>query len=242
MSNRDYARPVPSNDLQTNDRQSNDLQSNELQSNEETRTSVRTAAVVLAAGGGRRFRASLERVGPGAGSNAGADHKLLADFRGKPLVARAIQAAYQASFERLYVVAGAADLHDVVDKTTDGNGVVLHNDRWDSGQASSLRLAADIAAQNGFEAIVVGLGDQPLVPSEAWRAVADAPGEIVVATFNGDRRPPVKLSASVWADLPTEGDEGARKLIRVRPELVSEVACIGNPVDIDTIEDLDQWN
>ena len=93
------------------------------------------------------------------------------------------------------------------------------------------------------DAIVVGLGDQPLVPAEAWRRVAATTSHpIAIASFGGQRRPPTRLHFSVWPLLPVSGDEGARPVMASRPELVVEVACPGEPADVDTVEDLSRWS
>jgi CTP:molybdopterin cytidylyltransferase MocA len=59
-----------------------------------------------------------------------------------------------------------------------------------------------------------------------------------VANFGGRRTPPVRLSSEVWPLLPTMGDIGARELMRARPDLVRDVACDGDCLDIDTVEDM----
>jgi molybdenum cofactor cytidylyltransferase len=188
------------------------------------RDSVTVAAVVLAAGGGTRFE--------------GTEHKLLAGFRGRPLVSWALSAAAGAGLDEVAVIVGAVDLGVAVPA-----GVrVLENPDWASGQASSLQTAVSWALERQHEAVVVGLADQPLVPASAWAAVAALASPIAVATFDGERRPPVRLDRSVWGLLPTSGDEGARVLMKKRPDLVREVICQGQPADIDNEEDLTRWN
>ncbi len=186
--------------------------------------STSTVAVVLAAGESRRFR-----DGP----------KLLAEFRGRPLVCWAVDAARGAGCEETWVVTGAADLSDVLPDDV----VVLQHDDWAEGLARSLAVASWAAQRAGHTAMVVGLGDQPLVLAEDWAAVAssvDTP--IATATFGGERRPPVRLADEVWPLLPLSGDEGARALMRSRPGLVTDVPCTGKPIDIDTVEDLRRWS
>jgi molybdenum cofactor cytidylyltransferase len=187
-------------------------------------TPTTIVAVVLAAGGGRRF--------------GGQDHKLLTAWRGRPLVSWALGHAVAAGLDQTWVVTGAVDL--VAAGVVAPDTKVLVNQRWALGQSTSLGLAVEVAsAAPSIRALVVGLGDQPLVPPGAWRAVAESRGRpIAVATYGGRRRNPVRLDRECWPLLPSSGDEGARALIRDRPDLVMSVACDGDPADVDTAEDL----
>jgi CTP:molybdopterin cytidylyltransferase MocA len=183
---------------------------------------------VLAAGAGGRFRAS-----------GGEGPKQLAVVDGEALVARSVRVALAAGLDEVVVVAGAVDLSGLALRVP-----VLDNPAWERGIATSLQTAVAHARERGHEAVVVGLADQPGVTSAAWRVVAGASAEppIAVATYGGRRGNPVRLSRAVWDDLPTTGDEGARELMRRRPELVQAIPCDGQSDDIDTVEDLDRWS
>jgi CTP:molybdopterin cytidylyltransferase MocA len=184
-------------------------------------------AAVLAAGGGSRFA-----VGPEAA------HKLLADWRGRPLVWWAAAHAVASGLDPVWVVTGAVELDDALPE----GAAVLPNPRWAEGQALSLQVAVAAARAAGLSALVVGLGDQPMVAPDAWSAVARSEAPVAVATYDGRRRNPVRLAAAVWDLLPVTGDQGARILIDQRPDLVQEVPCQGDPADIDTREDLLRWS
>lgn len=178
--------------------------------------------ILLAAGGGTRFE--------------GPSHKLTAMLRGRAVVDWAVTAALASKLAGLIVVTGAVAL-DLPDEV-----VEIHNPLWADGQATSLRAGVIAAAARGADAVVVGLGDQPFVTTQTWNAVAGAVEPIAVATYGGRRGNPVRLHRSVWPLLPHVGDHGARNLIALRPDLVGEVACTGSAADIDTMEDLHQWN
>jgi molybdenum cofactor cytidylyltransferase len=186
---------------------------------------VSTAGVVLAAGGGARFAG----VAP---------HKLLARFRGRPVWEWSVEAVLGADLDAVFVVTGAVDLGPLP-----GGVVVVEAPDWASGQAVSLHAGWSAAERAGHDAIVIGLADSPLVPVDAWRAVAATTATpIAVADFGGRRLPPVRLAKEVWPLLPTKGDEGARQLFTERPDLVTAVPCTGEPADIDTVEDLERWS
>jgi CTP:molybdopterin cytidylyltransferase MocA len=189
------------------------------------------AAVILAAGGGLRFNANDPEATPGA--------KLFALVKDKPVLAWAIAPALGAHFDEVIVVGGAANLDEIVP-----DGVtLLHNDEWSQGLATSLRVALTWCHTQGHRRALIGLGDSPGLTPDAWSAVRDAPGgPIVFATYGGRRGHPVRLDAEVWPLMPERGEEGARVLVRERPDLASDVACIGVPADIDTPADLQQWS
>jgi nicotine blue oxidoreductase len=191
---------------------------------------VTVAAIVLAAGGGSRYTAS-----------GGEGHKLLAPFQGRTVVEWAIDSAAAAGLDSLYVVRGDTDLP--VPPLASRAVHFVANDRWREGMATSLRAGLTRARRDGHHAVVVGLGDQPLVLAESWQRVARAKAKpIGVATYQGMRGNPVRLSSLVWPLLPLTGDQGARLVMRRRPDLVMEVPCPGGAADIDTVDDLREWS
>lgn len=192
-------------------------------------------AVLLAAGAGSRF------AGPG--------HKLSANLSADgsdsaaTVIERSLDQALAADIGSVVVVTGAAP--DIVPERYHGRVELRHNPRWAEGQSTSLSAGLDAAAELGARCVVVGLADQPFVVAAAWRAVAAGDSPIAVATYDGQRGNPVKLDAAVWPLLDehaaADPDAGARNLMRVRPDLVGEVPCLGSHDDVDTEEDLRRW-
>lgn len=183
----------------------------------------KTIAVILAAGSGSRFK--------------GGGHKLNAIFSNQPLYIWVLRAAIDANIGSVVVVTGAVELQ-VGDLAVD----VVHNPLWQTGLASSLQAGISVAREQGAEAVVIGLGDQPLVRASAWWAVANSPSPIAVATYQAKRGNPVRLHAEIWSALPTVGDDGARSVFQMYNNLIEEVPCEGSSRDIDTLEDLERLN
>jgi CTP:molybdopterin cytidylyltransferase MocA len=164
------------------------------------------AAVVLAAGEGSRFGGAKQRL-------------LLPD------VLRAIRAS---SVDDLVVVAGAHEL--------DIDATVVTCPEWARGIGASLRCGLR-ALPPETEAAVVALADGPdLAPAAVDRVIEarrDGAGDVVAASYDGDRGHPVLLARAVWDRIP---DGGARAL-GDDPILVP---CddLGHPGDVDYVDDV----
>jgi CTP:molybdopterin cytidylyltransferase MocA len=164
------------------------------------------SAVVLAAGASSRFGSPPKQ------------QVLLA-----PVLERVRRAR---SIDEIVVVTGAHSLE------TDARVVPCAD--WERGPGASLRCGL-AALSPDAEAAVVVLADGPMLAPEAidrvvaaWR---EGVGDIVAASYGGNRGHPVVLGRTAWPKIP---DEGARTL---EPALV---ACddLGAPGDIDAPDDL----
>ena len=118
---------------------------------------------------------------------------------------------------------------------------LVDNPDWAEGQSTSLLRAVAAAAERGADAVVVGLGDQPRISPDAWRAVAASSSSLAVAVYGESRGHPVLIGRDYWNDLPNSGDLGARELLRRFDEQVEAIPCEGSALDVDTTEDLNQW-
>lgn len=179
------------------------------------------AAVILAAGGGRRL---------------GGRPKALLTHGRELLVERAVRTARAGGCESVVVVLGAEA--DEVRRRADLAGcVVVVNQDWTTGMGSSLRVGL-AAVPKSCSAAVIQLVDQPFVTAEAVRAVIAADADVAAASYEGRRGHPVLIAARHWpeASAAAVGDRGARDFL-ARHEVMS-VPCDGSLADIDVPEDL----
>jgi CTP:molybdopterin cytidylyltransferase MocA len=188
---------------------------------------VTTAAVVLAAGRGSRLEV---------------DHaKPLLAYRGRPLVAWALDAAVASGCTPVVLVVGHAA--DAVAALAPERVRVVESPEWADGISASLRAALDaLVPDPSVTSVCVGLADQPRIGPEAYRrltAAGERGAAIAVATYEGVRGNPVLLARSVWGEARRlTGDEGARQLMRTHPVVEVDCTGTGDPADVDTLGDL----
>ena len=178
------------------------------------------AALVLAAGAGRRF---------------GGD-KLAAAFRGEPLIHHAIRAARAAPVDRVLVVCPA---HLAIG---DWPGEPRVEALRIASPEMSASLKRGIAALAGADAVFVFLGDMPLVPPGIAGELATALKENFAALprCRGEPGHPVLLTARAFAAIETlTGDQGAGRLLKARMDIAFvDTADEGVLLDIDRAEDI----
>lgn len=183
-------------------------------------------AVVLAAGAGTRF---------GGG-------KLLARIGGRPVLQHVLDTLAAAGLSNVVVVLGD-DREAIEAAITWRSERRIRNPDPGRGLSSSLRIGIE-AVGDSARAVLVVLGDQPLVPAAAIRALVAAPADpsrpVVVPVYPDDRgRNPVLLGRPAFGLVAdADGDRGLGPVLAAHPELVTEIAVTGVNPDLDTLEDL----
>jgi molybdenum cofactor cytidylyltransferase len=186
-------------------------------------------AVVLAAGAGRRF---------GGG-------KLLAELDGRPLLQHVLDHLGAACLAAPVVVL-PPDSSDLDAAIAWGATQKVVNPVPERGLSGSLQVgwAAAIRSEPQPDAVIVALGDQPLVSVAVLRALVAAPLDparpLVAPRYRGGGGSnPVRIETTA-SDLvaAAAGDRGLGPLIDGRPELVRWLDVDGANPDVDTPNDL----
>src|ERR1700730_853017 len=188
---------------------------------------MRSAGVVLAAGGSRRM----------------GEPKQLLPYKGRPLLQWVIDAACASRLDEVVVVLGA-DATRIAGRLDIGRARVVINEGYADGMSTSLQLGVRSLAPEIERAVII-LGDQPDVDAPLLDRLLDVhEGSGLPAAaveFEGLLHPPVVLARSMWSDLDQlQGDVGCRQILRARPDEVARLPSRRprrHPVDIDTPED-----
>jgi molybdenum cofactor cytidylyltransferase len=182
------------------------------------------AAIVLAAGGSTR----LGRP------------KMLLDFGGRTLLARAVAPHLEAALAAVVVVLGhdAAVVLAAARLPDDPRLRIVVNEGWREGMASSIRRG--LGAAPDADAVLIALADQPELDAARVRAVVEAwdgRAPLVVPMADGRPTHPVLFARTLSGELERlAGDVGARSVVEAHRR---SATCLplAPLLDVDTEDD-----
>lgn len=187
--------------------------------------SPRIGCLVMAAGNAARFHAN----------------KLAAEFDGKSLIRRALEAVPAKVFSAVTVV---TQYPEVAALAADFGFSHIYNERPEDGISRTIALGTQ--AMRDCDAIVYMVSDQPLLEqTSVERVVArwkENPSFIVGAAHNGKRGNPCIFPREFFNELlALEGDRGGSTVIRAHPDRLLTVE-IGKAelTDVDTPQAMEE--
>jgi molybdenum cofactor cytidylyltransferase len=139
----------------------------------------------------------------------------------------------------LIVVCGAAS--DAVRGTLAGLPLhIVDNPAWKNGMGSSIHVGLAAACEYDVDAVILSLGDQPLLEAQTFGALVTAwqrEGKgVVTSEYSGTVGAPALFARSMFDNLKAlPADRGCKKAILELPaSMVTRCACPQAAVDIDT--------
>jgi molybdenum cofactor cytidylyltransferase len=185
------------------------------------------AGLLLAAGVARRFGGS----------------KLTTSLRGEPLVRHSARSLAEAKcIDAVWVVLGN-DATSVRHALAGLDVRFVEHDRYLDGLGTSIAAGVEMLPED-CDAVVIALGDQPLVPSSAFDALVSewkrTFAHVVATRYRGVVANPVLFARATFPELCTlSGDSGARSVVMANPARVRWLDVDAPvPIDIDTPDDL----
>jgi len=186
----------------------------------------RVGAVVLAAGGSRRFGSP----------------KQLLPWKGKTLLEHVVDRVLDSSVDQVVLVLGHE--REAISALVRDRGVVtVVNEDWERGQSGSVRAGLRVLPES-CDACLFVLADQPHVTPELIDSILAryrrtlAP--IVIPVYRGRRGNPVLFARTLFPELlEMQGDQGGRQVIE-RHEHEVETVEVRDPtlfLDIDTVNE-----
>lgn len=192
---------------------------------------METVAVVLAAGGSRRFGSP----------------KQLAVIDGATLLHHAVTAALSSRCDRIVAVVGS-HREQVEAALADLPVEVIPNPGWEEGMASSIRAAVEAVRDDEppVEALLLMTCDQPRISASVIDSLLEACQRegvtLAACEYAGGPGVPALFGREYFPELlELQGDRGARAVLRRHAGRVAVVPWRDGVLDIDTPEDLEDY-
>ena len=179
----------------------------------------------------------------GKSQRMGAQNKLLAKIDGLPIIRQTAQVLLDGGLNDLVIVTGHEHTQ-VADVLTDIPVTFIHNDDYQSGQASSVACGVRHYQAGSHSAVLIALGDMPLIKPDLIKALlrdhlglTDAPDRITLPVYDGRRGNPVIWGRMFFDGLMSlTGDSGGHTIFAESKNAINRLNWSDNSIhfDVDT--------
>jgi molybdenum cofactor cytidylyltransferase len=185
----------------------------------------KTGIIILAAGNSSRM----------------GELKQLMMFKNKTFLQHIIGEAKEANLDPVICVTGYQS--DLVEKSISGMGVsIMYNAQWSEGMGTGISAGITQLMLSNADSVILAVSDQPFVSSdlfEKMKSSKDQSGKgIVASSYAGTLGTPVLFGKNYFEWLKSlNGNEGAKKIVKLNMPDVCSVEFEKGNIDIDTKED-----
>lgn len=156
------------------------------------------------------------------------------------LLGMVVQNAISLNAGEVVTVLGA-NMHQIKSSIGQFNTTIIENKDWEKGLGTSIGAGIKYLKSKNYEAVLILLGDQPLIDVEyllrLLKVHQENPENMVATQYPHSKGVPAIFPKKFFSELATlEGDTGAKILLNGNDSVIS-LATVEKTLDIDTPED-----